>query len=73
MQQTKAHRHTGRGWMVETAPRTSGLLQNLHEKSAAAQAARPADGIDHSGDGIALFTTLGYERMRRRQRENAGS
>lgn len=75
MHQTKNHRHVGRSWMVETTSRPRGIVQNLQQPSDAQGALRQGANIVSGGlqTDVATPSETRYERMRRRQRENAGS
>jgi hypothetical protein len=71
MQQVKGGSYSGRGWRAERSARSRELLQKLQ---ADVLESKPA-GTGRAPEITSADTaeTVGYEMMRRRQRENAGS
>ena len=70
MQQIKDTRSVDRFWRVETSSGLGRLLKNLHAEATVTPTAA-AEPIESSAAASAPVD--GYEQMRRRQRENAGS
>jgi hypothetical protein len=72
MQQVKDGSHSGRSGMAERSARSRELLQKLQDDVLDAKQAGP-----HSvPEVVSAFhgeESVGYQMMRRRQRENAGS
>ena len=69
MQQTKTGRHSQGGGMLENSARPRRSLQNVQ---AEAQDSRSERGLELSRAAYSAFAR-GYEAMRQRQREGAGS